>query len=129
MGLPRSAEASALLTPFDSLVFERKRTERLFGFRYRIELYTPGPKRVYGYYVLPFLMGDRLVARGDLQSDRANGRLLASGIFPEAGVAMGEVAEALAAELRRLASWLGLERVVVGRRGELTSPVRQALAR
>ena len=127
--LPGRAEAHALLTPFDSLVFERQRTERLFGFRYRIELYTPGPKRTYGYYVLPFLMGERLVARVDLKSDRANGRLLASGIFPEAGVDLGAVAEALAAELRRLAHWLGLERVVVGRRGELTGPVRQALAR
>lgn len=127
--LPKQADATALLTPFDSLVFERQRTERLFGFRYRIELYTPGPKRIYGYYVLPFLMGERLVARVDLKSDRANGRLLASGVFPEAETAPGEVAEALAAELRRLAGWLGLERVVVGRRGDLASPLRQALAR
>lgn len=129
MELPSCADAHALLTPFDSLVFERQRTERLFGFRYRIELYTPGPKRTYGYYVLPFLMGERLVARVDLKSDRARRRLLASGIFPEDGVAIGDVAEALAAELERLASWLGLERIVVGRRGALTGPVRQALAR
>jgi hypothetical protein len=127
--LPKTADAAALLTPFDSLVFERQRTERLFGFRYRIELYTPGHKRTYGYYVLPFLMGERLVARVDLKSDRANGRLLASGAFAEADVAAGAVAEALAAELRRLAGWLGLERVVVGRRGDLASPLRQALAR
>lgn len=129
MALPKLADAHALLTPFDFLVFERQRTERLFGFRYRIELYTPGPKRVYGYYVLPFLMGDRIAARVDLKSDRAKGRLVASGIFPETGVDLGEVAEALAAELSRMASWLGLQRVVVGRRGELTGPVRQALAR
>lgn len=127
--MAKSADATALLTPFDSLIFDRQRTERLFDFRYRIELYTPGPKRIYGYYVLPFLMGDRIVARVDLKSDRANGRLLASGAFSEPGTTAGEVAEALAAELQVMARWLGLGRVVVGRRGDLTAPLRQALAR
>lgn len=127
--LPKSTTATALLTPFDSLIFDRQRTERLFDFRYRIELYTPGPKRIYGYYVLPFLMGDRLVARVDLKADRANRRLLASGAFAEPNTTIGEVAEALAAELRLLARWLGLDRVVVGRRGDLVTPLRQALAR
>ena len=126
--MPKSTAATALLTPFDSLIFDRQRTERLFDFRYRIELYTPGPKRTYGYYVLPFLMGDRLVARVDLKADRAKRRLLASGAFAEPDTNAGEVAEALAAELRLLARWLGLDRVVAGRRGDLVTPLRQALA-
>ncbi|MEZ5925245.1 MAG: crosslink repair DNA glycosylase YcaQ family protein [Hyphomicrobiaceae bacterium] len=126
--LPRRVDATAVLTPFDSLVFERRRTERLFGFRYRIELYTPERKRTYGYYVLPFLMGDRLVARVDLKADRAKGRLLAAGVFAEPAADPGAVAPALAEELNRLARWLGLERVVVGRRGDLSTPLRHALA-
>jgi hypothetical protein len=118
---PRKLHARALLTPFDSLIWFRQRTERLFGFRYRIEIYTPAPQRVYGYYVLPFLLGDTLVGRVDLKSDRQRGALLVQGAFAEDGVDVTEVAVELAAELRLVASWLGLEEVAVAAapRGDL----------
>ena len=117
------AEAATLLSPFDSLVWDRARTERMFGFRYRIEIYTPAPQRVFGYYVLPFLLGDALVARVCLKSDREGSalRVNAAHVGPDAPPA---VAERLAAELRAMAAWLGLERVEVGRRGNLGAALR-----
>src|SRR5262249_41590703 len=126
--VPRRIDAATVLSPFDSLVWApRDRTERLFDFDYRIELYTPAPKRVYGYYVLPFLLGDRIVARVDLKADRKASALLAPGAFSEEGVEPSTVAEPLAHELRALADWLGLERVVVGARGDLAAPLGKAV--
>ncbi|PWC36919.1 crosslink repair DNA glycosylase YcaQ family protein [Azospirillum sp. TSO22-1] len=120
---PRRIDAAALLAPFDPLVWERSRAERLFGFRYRIEIYTPAEKRQYGYYVLPFLLGDRPVARVDLKAERGAGTLHVLAAFAEPA-APPHAAEALADELRRLARWLGLERIRAGERGDLASALR-----
>jgi uncharacterized protein YcaQ len=123
---PRRVRAQALLSPFDSLIWERSRTERLFGVRIRIELYTPAPKRIHGYYVLPFLLDDAIVARVDLKSDRKGSRLLVQGAFLEPTARAETVAAALADELRMMASWLGLEQVTVADNGDLAPALRRA---
>ncbi|NKQ57282.1 winged helix-turn-helix domain-containing protein [Amycolatopsis sp. K13G38] len=123
---PRKVTGRALLCPFDPLIWERARTERLFGFRYRIEIYVPEPKRQYGYYVFPFLLDGELVARVDLKADREAGVLRVQGAFAEPDADVPRVAGELAAELRLMADWLSLDRVVVGERGDLAPILRRA---
>ncbi|MFY2860445.1 DNA glycosylase AlkZ-like family protein, partial [Mycobacterium sp. THU-M104] len=123
--VPRSDRGTALLCPFDPLIFFRPRVERLFGFRYRIEIYTPPDKRTYGYYVWPLLLDGRLVARVDLKADRAAGRLRVVGAFGEPDVPKPRVAAALTGELESMASWLGLGGFSVSRRGDLAGELRR----
>jgi len=116
---PRRMEAQALLAPFDPLIWQRERVEAVFGARIRLELYTPREKRTHGYYVLPFLLGDRIVARVDLKADRAVSTLRVQAAHAEIGVSKGAIVEPLAAELRLMAVWLGLESIKVERAGDL----------
>jgi uncharacterized protein YcaQ len=116
---PRHVDARALLAPFDPLVFDRKRVERLFKMRYRIEIYMPAHQRVFGYYVLPFLLGDRLVGRVDLKADRARGALIVQAAWMEPEVDPPAVAAALAEELWVMAGWLELGDIEVRPQGDL----------
>ncbi|MER5703127.1 crosslink repair DNA glycosylase YcaQ family protein [Micromonospora sp. NPDC002296] len=125
--LPRWVRGNTLVSPFDPLVWERGRAERLFGLSYRIEIYVPAPQRVYGYYVLPFLQGERFTARVDLKADRRARVLLVPAAWAEPGVDPGETAIALAAELYRLAGWLGLDAVAPPAAGDLAVPLAAAL--
>jgi uncharacterized protein YcaQ len=126
--IPRKVPASALLSPFDSLIWERSRAERLFDFRYRLEIYTPQDKRVYGYYVLPFLHNERMAARVDLRAERAAGQLAVHAVHEQESGLDDEGMVALAVSLRRMADWLGLARVQLNCQCESAGRLRVALA-
>jgi uncharacterized protein YcaQ len=117
--IPRKVSGAALLCPFDPFVWERDRTERLFDFFYRIEIYTPLAKRQFGYYVFPLLVGERLVGRFDLKADRLGSRLLVQASWLEQGADPALTADAAAVELARMAGWLGLPEIIVMPRGDL----------
>jgi uncharacterized protein YcaQ len=125
--IPKTAQGAALLSPFDPLVWERARAERLFDFHYRIEIYTPSHKRKFGYYVLPFILGDRIAARVCLKADRQAGILRANAAHKEQHANMGETAVALARELQLMANWLGLERIEIGPAGDLSRSLKDAI--
>ncbi|MDE2488310.1 MAG: YcaQ family DNA glycosylase [Alphaproteobacteria bacterium] len=124
---PRRVATQALLSPFDNLIWFRERTERMFGVRVRLEIYTPAEKRTHGYYVLPFLEGDALTARVDLKADRKASVLLVQASHAEPW-ASEATAPRLAQELQLMAGWLGLDRVRVERRGDLAAALEDAVA-
>ena len=123
---PRKIDASALLSPFDPLLWFRPRAERLFDFHYRIEIYVPAGKRKWGYYVLPYLLDDRIVARVDLKADRKNRQLLVLAAHEEAGIDTNRTVVKLAKELSKLSAWLDLESVRVARRGSFARSLATA---
>jgi uncharacterized protein YcaQ len=125
--VPRLDRGTALLCPFDPLIFFRPRVQRLFDFHYRIEIYVPAPKRQFGYYVWPFLLDGRLVGRVDLKAERARDALHVVGAFAEPEQDKSRVAKALAAELKTMATWLGLAEVTVGERGDLAKKLSRSL--
>ncbi len=125
--IPNRATASTLISPFDPLIWQRERTERLFGLNYRIEIYVPAAKRIHGYYVLPFLQGDKFTARVDLKADRQNSTLLIPAAWTEPGNAGPDTAQALAAELHRLAGWLNLDTITAAQHGDLAKKLNAAL--
>ena len=126
--LANSVEGRALLSPFDSLTWSRDRTKRLFGFDFSFEIYVPEPKRRFGYYVLPFLMGESLVARVDVKADRQAGKLLVQGAYAEDSVKKPEVASELASALVEMAAWLELDGIRVADRGDLSAALRRSVA-
>jgi uncharacterized protein len=121
--LPRQFDVRALVSPFDPLLWDRKRAERFFGFRYRIEIYTPAHKREHGYYVLPFLLGDTFAARLDLKANRSTGALQVLSAHYEDGIKPRQIVEPLRAELAELARWLNLEQIIIHKRGNLAAPL------
>jgi uncharacterized protein YcaQ len=127
--IPTRSFGTALLAPFDPLVWERGRTERLFGFRYRIEIYTPQNQRQFGYYVLPFLMDGQFAGRVCLKADRQSGRLRVNASYHEAGIDEAAVAERLAGELLKMAGWLSLSDVLVASSGTLAWHLHEAVLR
>jgi uncharacterized protein YcaQ len=128
-GARPAREYATLLSPFDSLIWDRARVERLFGFSYRIEVYTPARDRKHGYFVMPFLLDDALAGRLDLKADRKQSALLVRGAYAEAGFDPRPVAAPVARELETMRGWLGLERVEVARRGNLAVALRGAVSR
>ena len=124
---PRRIEGATLLSPFDPITWYRERAERLFGFEYRIEIYVPEPKRIYGYYTLPFMLDGELVGRVDLKADRKRKALLVRSSWREEGVDPVRVAAALSGELETFASWLQLTDIEVGEKGNLASALRRSL--